>query len=137
MADDTIDINVDFPTFGNPTSPTSASIFNSNSRFFSAPFLPCSAKFGTCLVGVAKCEFPLPPFPPLAIKNFCPSSDKSATTTPLSISFTIVPFGTEIYKSWPDFPIFLAPSPLLPSSALNFFLYLKSNNVLVFESTIR
>ena len=49
-----IDRMVDFPALGIPTSPASASILSSNSTSSSLPFIPLFAKFGVCLVGVAK-----------------------------------------------------------------------------------
>jgi hypothetical protein len=69
LASVTFDKNVDFPTFGNPKSPTSASNFNSRIISFSSIFSPSSENRGACLVDVAKCEFPLPPRPP-----FCTNS---------------------------------------------------------------
>ena len=87
---------VDFPTFGNPTNPTSANNFNSKITSFSFPFSPSIEKFGACLVEVAKCVFPFPPLPPFKTRTFCPFSDKSAITFPVLKSFITVPKGTFI-----------------------------------------
>ena len=65
---------------------------------FSSPFSPSSENLGACLVGVAKCEFPLPPLPPFNISSTWSGFDKSATTFPVSASFTTVPIGTFTYK---------------------------------------
>ena len=131
----TLDIKVDFPTLGNPNSPTSANNFNSNINSFSIPFSPSLANLGACLVDVAKWLLPFPPFPPGSIFSTCPGFERSVTTFPVSASFTIVPIGTSIYKSSPLFPNLWLPSPFFPFSALNFLLYLKSNNVFTSGST--
>ena len=60
---------MDFPTFGNPKSPTSANNLSSKIISFSSPFSPSSENLGACLVEVLKCEFPLPPFPPFNISS--------------------------------------------------------------------
>lgn len=135
LASVTVDKNVDFPTFGNPRSPTSANNLSSNINSFSSPFSPSSENLGACLVGVAKCEFPLPPLPPFNINSVWFGSDKSATTFPVSASFITVPIGTFIYKSSPYFPLQWLPLPFSPSLALNFLLYLKSINVFLSLST--
>ena len=49
------------PTFGKPTSPTSARSFSSSRIVWLSPGRPGLAKRGTCLVGVAKCWLPQPP----------------------------------------------------------------------------
>ena len=53
--------NVDFPTDGKPTKPTSASTFNSNSIFLSWPGSPFSASSGAGFFGEAKRILPRPP----------------------------------------------------------------------------
>ena len=128
-------MKVDFPTFGKPINPTSAKSFNSNITSFSIPFSPPIANLGACLVDVAKCELPFPPLPPGNNSSFWPSFERSAITLPVSASFTIVPIGTFIIISSPLLPYLWPPSPFLPSSALNFFLNLKSINVFWFGST--
>ena len=88
-------------TFGKPSKPTSANSFSSRIISSSVPFSPSSANLGACLVEVAKCEFPLPPLPPLRISSSCFSSDRSARTLPVSAFFTTVPLGTLMYRSCP------------------------------------
>ena len=62
-------MSVDFPAFGKPTRPTSASSFSWSRRFFSSPGRPGSTLRGARLVDVANCAFPRPPRPPLAIEH--------------------------------------------------------------------
>ena len=69
---------LDFPTFGAPIIPTSASSFNSSVRVSSSPKSPASASRGNRLVGDAKREFPLPPLPPFATTNHSPETLRSA-----------------------------------------------------------
>ena len=69
--------NVDFPTLGKPTKPTSASNLSSRVRIFFSPGSPFSATLGVLLVGDLKQALPLPPLPPLATTNSLPSSFKS------------------------------------------------------------
>ena len=95
---------MDFPTFGKPINPTSASNFSSKISSFSSTFSPSWANLGTCLVDVAKWELPFPPLPPAKINSFCPCLDKSANTSSVFASFTMVPSGTLIIKSSPLFP---------------------------------
>ena len=64
---ETTEINVDFPTLGNPTNPTSANTFNSTRTSRFCPNSPFSASSGAVLRGVAKWIFPRPPRPPFAI----------------------------------------------------------------------
>ena len=137
MADVTTERNVDFPTLGNPTKPTSAKSLSSSINSFSSPGSPSWAKRGACLVGVAKWEFPRPPLPPLRSKTSWFGSDKSANTSSVFASLITVPIGTGMYRSFPLLPYFLAPSPLLPFSALNFFLYLNSIKVFASLSTLK
>ena len=49
----TLERNVDFPTFGKPTSPTSAITFSSRRTSSSCAGWPGCANLGTCMVGVA------------------------------------------------------------------------------------
>lgn len=64
LALETIDNNVDLPTLGKPTSPTSASNFNSKVTSISSPGSPFSLKSGAGFLGDANREFPRPPRPP-------------------------------------------------------------------------
>ena len=100
----TVESNVDFPTLGKPTKPTSASNFNSSVKTLSSAGIPGSAKCGACLVGVQNLQFPLPPFPPLAMTKVSSLCERSAITLLLSKSLTIVPIGTLMYKSSPSLP---------------------------------
>ena len=61
---DILEINVLFPTLGRPTSPTSASNFNSTFRTLFSPGSPFSAKLGAGLLWVLKAVLPRPPLPP-------------------------------------------------------------------------
>ncbi len=119
---------VDFPTFGNPISPTSAISFSSSSTNLPSPGYPGFEKFGICLVAVAKRRFPQPPVPPFAT-IYSSSREISAITSPVSKSFITVPRGTLITRSSPDFPRLLEPLPASPSAAIYFLLYLKSIRV--------
>jgi radical SAM-linked protein len=98
--------------------PASASSFNSIIIHLSSPGSPLCAKFGTCLVEVAKCRFPLPPFPPFAITTFWSAFVRSAKTSPVSSSLIIVPGGTFITKSSPLLPVRLEGPPFWPFWAL-------------------
>ena len=63
---ETTDNNVDFPTLGKPTKPTSANIFNSNFKSFSSPGKPFSQICGAVIRALANEAFPRPPLPPNA-----------------------------------------------------------------------
>lgn len=56
--------NVDFPTLGNPKSPTSAKLLSSNIISLVVPGSPSTEKLGACLVEVLNLALPLPPLPP-------------------------------------------------------------------------
>ena len=64
-----LEISVDLPTLGNPTSPTSAMSFSSRNSSRSSPSRPGSCSRGTWWVARAKEAFPRPPFPPAAASN--------------------------------------------------------------------
>ena len=118
---------LDFPAFGAPMIPTSASSFNSRRRACSTPGSPSSAKRGYLLVEVAKLAFPLPPRPPWATTTLAPGSVISAT-----LSFpvqTSVPTGTRNVILSPSFPRRLLPWPWPPSYAANRALCLNHANV--------
>ena len=132
-----MDRNVDFPTLGNPSSPTSAINFNSKVTILSSPGAPGFENLGTCLVAVAKWAFPQPPIPPFAITNSSPSCFKSHITSPVFSSLTIVPTGTLILRCSPFLPFLFASLPFPPFSAANFLLYLKSTSVLTFLSATK
>ncbi|KAF3917549.1 hypothetical protein AA313_de0201697 [Arthrobotrys entomopaga] len=57
-----------FPTFGRPTSPTSANNFNSSWIFIVEPLAPLVAHIGRLTSFVMKFGFPYPPAPPLSSK---------------------------------------------------------------------
>jgi len=61
------DKSVDFPALGKPTNPTSARTFNSKVICFSSSGIPGWEYLGVWFVGDLKCQFPLPPLPPLHI----------------------------------------------------------------------
>lgn len=63
FAFETIDSNVDLPTLGKPTKPTSANNLSSKVTSSSSPGSPFSLKSGAGLRGVAKRELPRPPRP--------------------------------------------------------------------------
>ena len=125
---------VDFPTLGNPISPTSAMSLSSRITSYSLAFCPLSAYLGACLVGVAKCWLPLPPFPPLIMTFSSPFLVISAIILFVEASLMTVPLGTFITTLCPSLPKrFLFP-PACPGSALNILLNLKSIRVLIFSS---
>ena len=77
---------------------------------------PGWAYLGACMVGVAKCILPHPPFPPRKITSLRFSPDISAITLPVSKSLITVPSGTFIIRSSALAPwhLFLLPgSPFL------------------------
>ena len=137
FAFDTTDNSVDFPAEGKPTRPTSAKTFNSNLRLRISPGSPFSDNSGAGLAGVAKWMLPRPPRPPLATTSSCPFSSKSANTSPVSASLTVVPCGTLIYRSSADAPVIPFVPPLPPGCALKWRLYRKSINVRRPSSTLK
>ena len=58
--------NVDFPTLGRPTSPTSAITLNSTSTIVSSPGSPGVQSMGFRLTVEENIAFPIPPSPPCA-----------------------------------------------------------------------
>src|SRR3546814_12009834 len=76
LAADTTESNVDFPAFGKPTNPTSASIFNSRIFQTSCPGSPGCAYRGDWFTEDLKCQFPSPPLPPEVSTSVCPRSDE-------------------------------------------------------------
>ena len=113
-----MDSNVDLPTLGNPTRPTSANSLSSSVTSISSPGSPFSLKSGAGLRGDAKRELPRPPRPPLAITALCLCSTRSANTSPSSTSLTIVPGGTCSTRSSAFLPCMLLLWPLSPFLAL-------------------
>src|ERR671919_2588311 len=97
------EISVDFPAFGNPTSPTSARSLSSRCSFRSSPVSPFWAKAGARLVGVANLALPFPPRPPDAATSSSPGLARSAISVPSS-SWTTVPAGTRMIRSRPLAP---------------------------------
>ena len=81
--------------------------------------------------------FPRPPSPPFKNITFSFGLSKSSSSLFVSKSLIIVPTGTFIIKSSPDFPVERAADPFVPSCALNFLLLLKSTSVLIFGSAIK
>ena len=76
----TTERNVDFPAFGSPTIPQSASNFNSKTILFVTPGKPFSATLGHLFLDDLKQALPLPPRPPFATTNSSPSFLKSYKT---------------------------------------------------------
>ncbi len=111
----TTDNNVDFPTDGKPTNPTSAKTFNSRAMSNSSPGSPFSAISGAGFVDEAKRMLPRPP---CATTKRWPCSVKSPITRPVSASVIVVPCGTLIIKSSADFPVIPFVAPLPPGVAL-------------------
>src|ERR1039458_8410278 len=124
------EMSVDLPTFGYPTSPTSASSFNSRRKLRSSPGRPSSCSRGAWCVEVANCALPRPPRPPRAITTRSSAREKSWTFSPVSSSKTIVPTGTFSTIPSPSRPVFFAPSPCRPRSALYSGLKRKCTRVL-------
>ena len=120
---------VDFPTFGYPTSPTSAITFNSKRTQSSIAGWPGFANLGTCMVGVAKCIFPAPPLPPFRITSRIFFPDISAIIFPLASSRMIVPSGTFTIKSCPSAPWERRFFPSSPDCAIYLRTWRKSFNV--------
>ena len=116
-----IDSNVDFPTDGNPTKPTSAISLSSRVRLRSSPGSPFSAISGAGFDGVAKRQLPRPPRPPRATITSCSCSTRSASTSPVSVSRITVPGGTFRYKSFDLRPCIPLLIPFSPFGATNFF----------------
>src|SRR5208282_3310447 len=124
------EISVDLPTFGYPTNPTSASSFNSRRKLRSSPGRPTSCSRGAWWVDVANWALPRPPRPPRAITTRSSAREKSWTFSPVSSSKTIVPTGTFRTIPSPSRPVFFAPSPCRPRSALYSGLKRKCTSVL-------
>ena len=129
--------NVDLPALGKPIIPTSAISFNSSLIQRSWPLLPSSAKRGAWLVGDLKWALPLPFLPPLAILIDSSNSFKSLITRPVFRSFTSVPLGILMIKSFPSLPFLLLFFPFPPSSAMNFTFDVMSSSVSTFSFTCR
>ena len=112
--------NVDFPTLGYPTRPTSAIHLSSRSTVSSFAGCPGCAYFGACMVDVTYVLFPRPPCPPFKNTTGSFLYAISSMTFPVSESFTTVPGGTLSTMSAPLLPwqFFLPPSS--PSPALYF-----------------
>ena len=102
---------LDFPAFGNPTSPASARIFNLNTISASWPFSPCVILRGARLVDDLKLIFPNPPFPPGKRVTF---SSLIISAIISSFNNTSVPTGIFKIKSLPDAPVLFLPAPPLP-----------------------
>src|SRR5215207_1744475 len=109
-------ISVDLPTFGKPTSATSARSLSSSRSHHSSPTSPCSAKAGARRRLDRKRALPRPPRPPSAATKRSPAATRSASTSP-SRSRTTVPTGTFTTTSSPPAPWRRLPMPCVPSSA--------------------
>ncbi len=117
--------SVDLPAFGKPTSPTSASSFNSRIYHPSTPSSPGWANRGVCSVGVLKLLLPSPPRPPGHKTRSSPGVTSSKRVSPVSASLTTVPTGTGRMMLAPFFPCLNPPLPLPPSSAMMCLRYLR------------
>src|SRR5512143_60578 len=120
---------VDFPAFGRPTSPISAISLSSSRRRRSCPGRPDSAWSGAWFTAEVNAVLPRPPRPPFATRSVSPGRVRSARTSPVSASVTIVPGGTAIRRSGAPFPCMFFPMPCWPRAALNRFRYRKSSRV--------
>ena len=105
----------DFPAFGWPTRPASASSLRRSSIQPDSPSSPRSAKRGAWRVELAKRLLPWPPSPPDATTARWPGSTQ-VVAAPSSAS-TWVPGGTGISLSSPRAPCCCFPRPCPPRSA--------------------
>ena len=110
-------MSVDLPTFGKPTSATSAMSLSSSHIQRSWPTSPCSAKPGARRLLDKNLALPFPPMPPSAASQRSRSWTRSARISP-SRSLTVVPIGTCTYRSSPPWPCFFLPEPCDPFVAL-------------------
>lgn len=120
-----------------PIIPTSATSFSSKWRSRTSPISQSSANPGACLVEEVKWAFPYPPRPHLVIKTFIFFSLRSTTSSPVWVSFTIVPTGRWISKSGAFTPWQQLVPPFSPTSATNTFLFRNSLRVLRDSSVTR
>ena len=122
--------NVDLPTLGKPTSPTSAITLSSRRTVSSLASCPGCAYLGTCMVGVAYHLLPLPPLPPFKMTSRSLPLLMSAITLPDTSSYITVPSGTLMIRSAPSLPWHNALPPSAPLSATYFLICLNSFRVL-------
>ena len=110
----------DFPAFGSPTSPMSATSCNSSRSRACSPASPfCDAR-GAWFTELLKCAFPYPPAPPQAATICCPCVPRSASRSPPSSArHTTVPTGTSSTSGAPAFPRRLPGAPAPPACARN------------------
>jgi len=116
-----LEISVDLPALGRPTSPTSARSLSSSLSLSSIPGIPGWECLGARLVEVANLLLPLPPLPPLARINSSSIFVKSAIISLVSMSETMVPGGRIMVQSEPFLPCFCLPRPGAPFFALSNF----------------
>ncbi len=110
-------IIVDFPAFGRPTRPMSASSFSSSRTVISTAGPGGDAKSGAWRHGRAKFWLPLPGWPPWQTTYCWPGATRSPSTTPFSSKMR-VPTGTFRTRSSPPRPLMRRPSPGAPSWAV-------------------
>ena len=79
----------------------------------------------------------MPFLPPLAILMDSSNSFRSLITRPVFRSFTSVPLGILMIKSFPSLPFLLLFFPFPPSSAMNFTFDVMSSSVSTFSFTCR
>ncbi len=111
---------LDFPAFGSPISPISATSSTSIKKSASSPGHPFVISFGLLFVELLKCSFPRPLAPPLSNKIFS-LSFKRETFSPVFKFVITEPIGTKISKSFPTAPCKLFFIPSCPLSAINSF----------------
>ena len=104
-------MSVLLPTFGKPTSATSAMSFSSSRNHASSPTSPCSAKPGARRRFERKRLLPRPPCPPAAALHRSPADTRSASTSPSSVA-TTVPSGTGTTSVVPAGPMALLALPV-------------------------
>lgn len=109
--------SVDFPAFGTPKKPTSATRRSSTDSHLCDPGSPCSAILGALYRAVIKASLPRPPRPPRATSNVSPLNRNSPATFCVLRSRTTVPGGTPTYMLSPLAPSFDFPNPFFPLTA--------------------
>ena len=125
------------PTFGKPTSPTSAMSFSSSLTSRVSPSRPFCAYSGAWLIELLKCTLPSPPLPPFKNSSRCPSLVKSQSSSPVWASSTAVPGGTMRSRCSPLLPCILRPVPASPFCARMAFLPLYAASVCVLLSATK
>ena len=103
---------MDFPAFGNPINPTSATVFNSKTTLLSVPGSPGS--YSPAVFPTGKFAFPFPPLPPIASLNSSSCVDKSASTRQMPYLY---PLGRKCAVLM--YPISNSSSSCSPSSLIS------------------